>query len=145
MAEIESYQKIIDGARQVVENYKPRIDIDPEWEMVELREIGKIMTGGTPSKDKPEYWQGNIPWVSPKDMKSDYILDSIDHISQDAIKESSTKLVPNGYNYFVLYDWVFYSIAFLLLLPNRRSVTIRILFLSNAKLPRLMHIFSFII
>ena len=37
--EIESYQKIIDGARLVVENYKPRIEIDPEWEMVELGDI----------------------------------------------------------------------------------------------------------
>ena len=42
VAEIESYQKIIDGARQVVENYKPRIDIDPEWEMVELGKIADI-------------------------------------------------------------------------------------------------------
>ncbi len=37
--EIESYKKIIDGARQVVENYKPMIKIDPEWEMVELGEV----------------------------------------------------------------------------------------------------------
>jgi restriction endonuclease S subunit len=36
--EIEGYQKIIDGARQVVETYKPHIDIDPDWEMVELGE-----------------------------------------------------------------------------------------------------------
>lgn len=42
VAEIEGYQKIIDGARQVVENYKPRIDIDPEWEMVELGEVCEI-------------------------------------------------------------------------------------------------------
>jgi type I restriction enzyme M protein len=39
VAEIEAYQKIIDGARQVVENYKPRITIDPDWEMVELGEV----------------------------------------------------------------------------------------------------------
>jgi type I restriction enzyme M protein len=39
VAEIEGYQKIIDGARQIVENYKPKIDIDPEWEMVELGEV----------------------------------------------------------------------------------------------------------
>lgn len=39
VSEIESYQKIIDGARQVVENYKPRIDVDPEWEMVELGDV----------------------------------------------------------------------------------------------------------
>jgi len=39
VAEIEGYQKIIDGAKMVVENYKPKIDIDPEWEMVELGEV----------------------------------------------------------------------------------------------------------
>ena len=42
VAEIDSYQKIIDGARMVVENYKPRIDIDPEWEMVEISDIAEI-------------------------------------------------------------------------------------------------------
>ena len=40
--EIEGYQKIIDGAKQVVNNYKPTITIKPEWEMVELGAIGKI-------------------------------------------------------------------------------------------------------
>jgi len=39
VAEIESYQKVIDGARQVVDNYKPRIEIDPEWPMVELGKL----------------------------------------------------------------------------------------------------------
>ncbi len=34
--EIEGYQKIIDGARQIIDNYKPQIQIDPSWEMVEL-------------------------------------------------------------------------------------------------------------
>jgi type I restriction enzyme M protein len=42
VAEIESYQKIINGAHQVVENYKPKIDIDPEWELVELSKICDI-------------------------------------------------------------------------------------------------------
>lgn len=39
VAEIETYQKIIDGAKMVVENYKPRIDIDPDWDMVELGQV----------------------------------------------------------------------------------------------------------
>ena len=43
--ELEGYQKIIDGCNQVVENYKPTIDIDPSWEMVELGEITNISTG----------------------------------------------------------------------------------------------------
>ena len=40
--EIEGYQKIINGAKMVVDNYKPNISIKPEWEMIELGEIGKI-------------------------------------------------------------------------------------------------------
>lgn len=45
VAEIESYQKIIDGAKAVVENYKPKIDIEPDWEMVELGTHCKIKGG----------------------------------------------------------------------------------------------------
>jgi type I restriction enzyme M protein len=39
VTEIEDYQKIIDGARQVVENWKPHINIDPDWQLVKLGEI----------------------------------------------------------------------------------------------------------
>ena len=39
VAEIERYQKVIDGARAVLENYRPHIPIHPDWPMVELREI----------------------------------------------------------------------------------------------------------
>lgn len=45
VAEIEGYQKIIDGAKAVVTNYKPKIDIDPDWEMVELDSIADIISG----------------------------------------------------------------------------------------------------
>lgn len=42
VAEIDGYQKIIDGAKQIVNKYKPTIKINPDWEMVELGSIGKI-------------------------------------------------------------------------------------------------------
>jgi type I restriction enzyme M protein len=42
VAEIEGYQKIIDGAKQIVNNYKPTIKINPDWEMVELGEVCEI-------------------------------------------------------------------------------------------------------
>lgn len=45
VSEIEGYQKIIDGAKAVVGNYKPKIDIDPDWEMVELGGIIKLSSG----------------------------------------------------------------------------------------------------
>jgi type I restriction enzyme M protein len=43
--ELEQYQKIIDGAKQVVDNYKPVIEIDPSWELKELGEICEILNG----------------------------------------------------------------------------------------------------
>jgi type I restriction enzyme M protein len=45
VAELDSYQKIIDGAKQIVENYKPTIKIDPDWPMVELEEISHMKRG----------------------------------------------------------------------------------------------------
>ena len=48
VAEIEGYRKIIDGARQVVENYKPRIKVDEGWEVVELGDVVEI----NPSKNE---------------------------------------------------------------------------------------------
>ena len=54
--ELEQYQKIIDGAKQVVDNYKPVIDIDPSWEMKRLGDICVFQYGFTDSaKEKGEY------------------------------------------------------------------------------------------
>ena len=45
VAELDTYQKIIDAAKIIVNNYKPQIDIDPNWPMVELGEICKFVRG----------------------------------------------------------------------------------------------------
>ena len=66
VAEIEGYQKVIDGAKQVVENWKPSFRIDPEWEKVELGEVCEIFGGGTPSRSRNDFWNGNIPWITSK-------------------------------------------------------------------------------
>ncbi len=94
VAEIEGYQKVIDGARAVLDHYRPHIPINPDWPMVELGEHFLMSSGGTPSKTKQTYWTGEIPWVSPKDMKSDIIFDAEDHISPEAVSGSATKLFP---------------------------------------------------
>ena len=61
-----------------------------------LSELVDSFSGGTPSKNNPLFWEGNIPWVSPKDFKTFYISDSEDHISSEAIQESATRIVPEG-------------------------------------------------
>ncbi len=81
----------------------PTESVEGPWELPEgwhwerLGDLGDWFGGGTPSKANPSFWsEGNIPWVSPKDMKTLFIEDSEDHISQAAIDGSSTKLVPSG-------------------------------------------------
>ncbi|MCX5829166.1 MAG: restriction endonuclease subunit S [Deltaproteobacteria bacterium] len=51
------------------------------------------ISGGTPSTHRTDYWNGNIPWISPKDMKSAHIFDSQDHITQLAVDEA-VSLIP---------------------------------------------------
>ena len=60
-----------------------------------FREIGEWLSGGTPSRARPDYWDGNIPWVSPKDMKVDRLLDSEEHISREGLRVGSRILPEN--------------------------------------------------
>jgi len=62
------------------------------WEEKKLGEIVDISSGGTPSKREPSFWGGNIPWVSPKDMKSLIIVNSRDKITSKALEEGRAKL-----------------------------------------------------
>jgi type I restriction enzyme M protein len=96
VAEIEGYQKVIDGARAVLENYRPHIPIDPAWPVVELGDVCSFASGGTPSKANDAYWSGQIPWVSAKDLKVDQIHDAGLHVSDEAVAESATHMVPVG-------------------------------------------------
>ena len=61
-----------------------------------LGEMVKITGGGTPAREHPEYYQGRIPWLTSKDMKGDYIWETEEHITETAIQESATNLVPAG-------------------------------------------------
>lgn len=64
VTEIAGYQKIIDGAKMVVDNYKPKIDIEPEWEMVELGELCKINGSLEKTIDK------NLPYIGADSIQA---------------------------------------------------------------------------
>jgi type I restriction enzyme S subunit len=71
--------------------------IPKHWKVTKVKYQFKIEGGGTPSKEKKEYWDGDIPWVSPKDMKSDEIVDSEDKITELGLTNSTSKLIqPNS-------------------------------------------------
>ncbi len=65
------------------------------WKTYLLGDCVNFLSGGTPSKKKPEYWNGSIPWISCKDMKVDYLYDSQDYLT-DIGSKNGTKLVPKG-------------------------------------------------
>jgi len=62
-------------------------DVPEHWEVKPLGRLVRFVGGATPDKSKPEYWEGEIPWVSPKDMKRQRIKDVPDHVSVDALRD----------------------------------------------------------
>lgn len=66
------------------------------WDTIPFNKIGKFVSGGTPSKNRDDFWRGSFPWVSPKDMKTEKIIDAIDHISESVFQETTLKrIAPN--------------------------------------------------
>ena len=68
-------------------------EIPSHWDKTKPKYQFFISGGGTPSKDNSEYWDGDIPWVSPKDMKLKYISKTEDYVTTEGINNSSTKLI----------------------------------------------------
>jgi type I restriction enzyme, S subunit len=66
------------------------------WSSKPLKHLCRFFGGGTPSKENKAYWTGDVPWVSPKDMKRKYIDATEDSITVEAVENSSTKLIDEG-------------------------------------------------
>lgn len=77
-------------------NEETPVELPEGWGFVSFPELCVIGGGATPSKAKPTYWEGDLPWVSPKDMKVDFISDAQDHVSKLALEETRLPLVPKS-------------------------------------------------
>jgi type I restriction enzyme S subunit len=66
-----------------------------EWQSSTLGAATDFLSGGTPSKANPAFWNGNVPWLSAKDMKEFRVFDTEDHVTELGA-ENGTKLVPAG-------------------------------------------------
>jgi type I restriction enzyme S subunit len=75
---------------------KMSFDLPAGWCWTSLNEIAAMRGGSTPSMSKPEFWNGDIPWVSPKDMHDGDITDSELKVTQLALEKTSLELVPLG-------------------------------------------------
>jgi type I restriction enzyme M protein len=96
VSEIEGYQKVINGARDVLNNYRPHIPIHPDWPMVELAELCTIKSGGTPDRSNESFWNGNIPWVTTSLIDYHEIEAANEFITTEGLNNSSTWVVPKG-------------------------------------------------
>jgi len=65
----------------------------PALEHKALGDCAQFLSGGTPSKGNPNFWDGEMPWVSCKDMKVPRLYDAEDHLSEEGAK-NGTRLVP---------------------------------------------------
>ncbi len=92
--ELELLDELIKA--RFVEMFGDPIHNDKSWETYAVEDIcDEIFGGGTPSKAHPEYYEdGDIPWVSSKDMKTDVLYDSLIHINQRGVDNSTAQIVP---------------------------------------------------
>lgn len=71
-------------------------EVPEHWVSGRINGLFRLKSGGTPSTDNADYWDGDIPWVSAKDMKSIRVVDTEDHITTAAVRESATSVVPSA-------------------------------------------------
>jgi len=85
-----SYDKYIDS------NIEWLGKVPAHWDLAKLKHQCRFKGGGTPDKDNNDYWNGDIPWVSPKDMKVGLLEATVDTITQKALSETATTVVKAG-------------------------------------------------
>lgn len=79
-------------------------EIPEGWKVVRLGDIAKLESGGTPSRQKPEYWKnGTIPWIKSGELNDGIIYDAEEKISEFGLKNSSTKMFRKGTLLIALY------------------------------------------
>ena len=70
-----------------------------DWKSVQIKDLGDIVSGGTPKTKEENYWGDEISWITPKDMsniKKKYISRGERSITKLGLEKSSAKLMPEG-------------------------------------------------
>jgi type I restriction enzyme M protein len=97
VAEIEGYQKVIDGARLVLAGYRPCVFIDPVGPVERLGDIFLTKSGTTPARDTPAYFEGgHVPWVKTLDLNDSGVVTTDECVTDLALAETHLDLLPIG-------------------------------------------------
>jgi type I restriction enzyme S subunit len=71
-------------------------EIPRNWELVTLGDVARISSGGTPDRNRPEYWNGGIPWVKTGEIRYNTIRETEETISTAGLENSAAKVIPAG-------------------------------------------------
>ena len=94
--EDNSYYEKIGTEVRCIDNELP-FELPDSWMFVRLKHIGEIVGGGTPKTNISEYWDGNIPWLTPADFsgyKEMYVTSGARTITEIGLKSSSAQMLP---------------------------------------------------
>ncbi|WP_288990447.1 restriction endonuclease subunit S [uncultured Sphingopyxis sp.] len=92
----EATDKVIPGTAGIAVN-DPGTPLPPGWAWVSLLRVAKQETGHTPSRSKPEYWDGGVPWIGIRDAGAHHgrvIETTMQTISEAGLANSSARLLP---------------------------------------------------
>ena len=67
--------------------------------LVPIGDIGEVIGGGTPSRERSDYWDGSIPWLTPSELKGTtdkYVFETKESISERGLSESGATMLPEG-------------------------------------------------
>jgi type I restriction enzyme S subunit len=86
----------VDEAEQVPLKETEIGSVPEHWKVLRLEKAANITSGGTPSRKRPELWNGEIPWVKTGEVNYNTITSSEEKISEQGLEESSARMIPAG-------------------------------------------------
>lgn len=109
---IEKQQKIIDKLKEykqaviteaVTKGLNPDVPmkdsgiewigmIPEHWDVPEIKHLVRMASGGTPDRNHPEYWNGNIPWIKTGELQNDIITNAEEYITEEGLNNSSAQV-----------------------------------------------------
>ena len=91
-------RELIFGVRRFPEFGRPsgKDRIPTGWSKVRLGDIAAIVTGGTPRRDRADYWGGDIPWISTGAIDFNLIRKPTEYVTEAGLQNSSAKVFPTG-------------------------------------------------
>jgi type I restriction enzyme M protein len=149
VTELDAFSAIIEGSKTIVENWKPRIEVDSQWPVLPLSKIAVIKGGATPSRKEATYWEGPIKWLTASNIANDGSIQGFEGISKAGLESCSSVQVPKGTTILVTRvsvgkvgycdeDEYAFNQDLTGLIPNEELVNSRFLYYSSWRLAQLI-------